>query len=59
MKKKFYLINVLLCSTLFLTSCWDQELLKESKLVYGAGFDYEGDRGHTHNVCRSQPRCSR
>ena len=36
---------MLLCSTLFLTSCWDQELLKESKLVYGAGFDYEGDRG--------------
>ncbi|MGA9288711.1 MAG: hypothetical protein WBV93_10240, partial [Anaerobacillus sp.] len=43
MKHSMYLFIVLLCSTVFLTSCWDQELLKESKLVYGAGFDYDSN----------------
>ncbi|MGB7999994.1 MAG: Ger(x)C family spore germination protein [Anaerobacillus sp.] len=43
MKHSMYLFIVLLCSAVFLTSCWDQELLKESKLVYGAGFDYDSN----------------
>ncbi|TKD68791.1 Ger(x)C family spore germination protein [Pseudalkalibacillus hwajinpoensis] len=41
MIKKLFHTILIVCSTLVLTSCWDQELLKESKLVYGAGFDYE------------------
>ncbi|MCA0173361.1 Ger(x)C family spore germination protein [Bacillus sp. RAR_GA_16] len=43
MKKTLYLSIVFSVSLLFLTSCWDQELLKESKLIYGAGFDYENE----------------
>ncbi|MBN8209173.1 Ger(x)C family spore germination protein [Bacillus sp. NTK071] len=43
MKRKLSQLILVICSSLMLTSCWDQELLKESKLVYGAGFDYEGN----------------
>ncbi len=28
---------------LLMTGCWDQELLKESKLIFGVGFDYESN----------------
>lgn len=31
------------CCLLFLTSCWDQKLLSQSKLVYGVGADLEKD----------------
>ncbi|MDQ0484204.1 Ger(x)C family spore germination protein [Guptibacillus hwajinpoensis] len=43
MKLKVTHYILVICCTLTLTSCWDQELLKESKLVYGAGFDYESN----------------
>lgn len=34
---------LLICCLLFLTSCWDQRLLSESKLVYSVGADLEKD----------------
>ena len=40
---KFKLFILILCSTFFLCSCWDQRLLKESKLVYSASYDLESD----------------
>lgn len=43
MKKTKHLFMICSISLLFLTSCWDQELLKESKLIYGAGIDYENE----------------
>ena len=43
MKKIRHLSIIFSIILLFLTSCWDQELLKESKLIYGAGFDYENE----------------
>ncbi|MGG1688018.1 Ger(x)C family spore germination protein [Pseudalkalibacillus sp. NRS-1564] len=43
MKKLKHLSIIFSLSLLFLTSCWDQELLKESKLIYGAGLDYENE----------------
>ncbi|PFG03211.1 Ger(x)C family spore germination protein [Bacillus sp. es.036] len=43
MKKIWHLSIIFSTILLFLTSCWDQELLKESKLIYGAGFDYENE----------------
>ncbi|WP_371018781.1 Ger(x)C family spore germination protein [Pseudalkalibacillus sp. JSM 102089] len=43
MKKILYQCMVLIGVLLLMTSCWDQELLKESKLIYGAGFDYENE----------------
>ncbi|MBF0707076.1 Ger(x)C family spore germination protein [Alkalihalobacillus hwajinpoensis] len=43
MNKKLYQCLILLSMLILLTSCWDQELLKESKLIYGAGFDYENE----------------
>ncbi|MDO6656610.1 Ger(x)C family spore germination protein [Anaerobacillus sp. 1_MG-2023] len=43
MKKILYQCLVLIGVLLLMTSCWDQELLKESKLIYGAGFDYENE----------------
>ncbi|MCA0993262.1 Ger(x)C family spore germination protein [Pseudalkalibacillus hwajinpoensis] len=43
MKKTWHLSIIFSTTLLFLTSCWDQELLKESKLIYGAGLDYENE----------------
>ncbi|QHA90597.1 Ger(x)C family spore germination protein [Bacillus sp. N1-1] len=43
MKKTLYQI-IMTMLLLLITGCWDQELLKESKLIYGAGFDYESDK---------------
>ncbi|WP_142289592.1 Ger(x)C family spore germination protein [Gottfriedia luciferensis] len=40
---KYKLISLTLCCMLFLTSCWDQRLLKESKIVYSSGYDLEKD----------------
>lgn len=40
---KYKLISLTLCCILFLTSCWDQRLLKESKIVYSSGYDLEKD----------------
>ncbi|WP_176545140.1 Ger(x)C family spore germination protein [Bacillus sp. AFS041924] len=40
---KYKLVIITLICNLFLTSCWDQRLLKESRLVYSAGYDLAED----------------
>ncbi|PEL13063.1 Ger(x)C family spore germination protein [Bacillus sp. AFS017336] len=40
---KYKLVVISLLCILPLTSCWDQRLLKESKLVYSMGYDLEED----------------
>jgi len=40
---KIKLCILFLCCLLFLTSCWDQRLLSQSKLVYSVGADLEKD----------------
>lgn len=51
---------LLMISLLFLTSCWDQLLLKDARLVYGISFDLEEDESiFTTAVIRSIKQSAR
>ena len=43
MKKILNQLIIYSMSVLLMTGCWDQELLKESKLIFGIGYDYENN----------------
>lgn len=37
--KRIYCLCAVIFILLFMTGCWDQDLLKEARLIYGEGFD--------------------
>jgi spore germination protein KC len=54
-----FTIFMMIC-TLFLTGCWDQQLLKDVRLVYGSSFDLDDDGGvQTTSIIRSLRQTSR
>ncbi|WP_175991374.1 Ger(x)C family spore germination protein [Bacillus sp. Marseille-Q1617] len=53
MSKKFRIAGVLLLFHLALTGCWDQRLLKDSRLIYSSSFDLiEDDKIFTTAITR-------
>lgn len=40
-KKKWFLLGTLLVVIVLLTGCWDQRLIKESRLILAVGLDLE------------------
>ncbi|MDN4525673.1 Ger(x)C family spore germination protein [Fictibacillus fluitans] len=43
MKKKWFLLGTLIMFIVLLTGCWDQRLIKESRLILAAGLDLEAN----------------